>query len=87
MRCMHAHAHAHAHAQDEEFREALNTLVSAEAREGRPLNQSEWPEPLRRVVVLPDDALPMQRMVLLAFCALYNRRSLTSSVSSPCSSG
>ena len=37
--------------------------MSAEARVGRPLNQSEWPEALRRVVDLPSDARSMQRLV------------------------
>ena len=49
--------------QDEEFREGLSSLVSEEARMGAPVDPADWPEPLRRVLVLPDDALPMQRVV------------------------
>ena len=40
--------------QDAEFREALAALVSGEARAGRPLDYSEWPEALRSVLLLPD---------------------------------
>jgi len=40
--------------QDAEFREALAALVGGEARAGRPLDYSEWPEALRSVLLLPD---------------------------------
>ena len=49
--------------QDEEFREALGSLVEEQARVGRPLARDEWPEAVRRVVELPGDGLSVRRMV------------------------
>ena len=49
--------------QDEEFREALNALVQSEARFNRTLDVTEWPAVMRQVLVLPEDAMPVQRAV------------------------
>ena len=46
-----------------EFKEALAYLVAEEARLGRPLRREEWPEGLQAAIVLPADAMSVQRMV------------------------
>ena len=49
--------------QDEELKEALAFLVAEEARLGRPLQRVEWPEVLQAAIVLPADAMSVQRML------------------------
>ena len=49
--------------QDEELKEALAFLVAEEARLGRPLQREEWPEVLQAAIVLPADAMSVQRML------------------------
>ena len=46
-----------------EFKEALAYLVAEEARLGRRLRREEWPEGLQAAIVLPADAMSVQRMV------------------------
>ena len=46
-----------------EFKEALAYLVAEEARLGRRLRREEWPEVLQAAIVLPADAMSVQRMV------------------------
>ena len=52
---------AHAE-QDEELREALATVASEATRLGRTLTRTEWPEPLRDVVVEQGD-VPVERAI------------------------